>query len=594
MPDESPKEEILVNVTPSEVRAALLENGVLQEVFVERTARRGLISNIYKGRVSRVLPGMQAAFVDIGLDRTAFLHASDIARQKNPANGDDDVPLPDIRDLVQEGEEVLVQVMKDPLGNKGARLTTFITLPSRYLVLLADGNNVGVSARIEDEDERERLRQFFEELLAGLDCGVIVRTAAEGASDDALRADMKFLRKLWTVVQEQCRKGKVKTLVHEDLPLPARVMRDLVTSDVGRIRVDSEEDFNAMKSFAGTFLPEIEPMIEHYTRRRPIFDLHGTEDEIKKALDRSIPLKSGGYVIFDQTESMTTVDVNTGGYVGHRNLEETIYRTNLEAAVTIARQLRLRNLGGIIIIDFIEHRFPNRAGPAGIVHLQLEIRQGDHFRADRRGVGEVAIDRARGHVKFFQAGPIELAVELHILLFPGGEARQSPGDHLCDRVDRVAVAGRQKANSLGQTDFHFHGLGGCRARIVDPEIVGCFRAGVFPIGSTPIYLQFRFSAEYLLDNFGLETSLGGGDGLYDQFTRLTGREFQFEFLDFLWSERAHRVRGRRRRIAARRNQTYRNAFSRPGTRIAQYESVALGQAEEDFLGTADGHLQFGL
>ncbi len=354
MPDESPKEEILVNVTPSEVRAALLENGVLQEVFVERTARRGLISNIYKGRVSRVLPGMQAAFVDIGLDRTAFLHASDIARQKNPANGDDDVPLPDIRDLVKEGEEVLVQVMKDPLGNKGARLTTFITLPSRYLVLLADGNNVGVSARIEDEDERERLRQFFEELLAGLDCGVIVRTAAEGASDDALRADMKFLRKLWTVVQEQCRKGKVKTLVHEDLPLPARVMRDLVTSDVGRIRVDSEEDFNAMKSFAGTFLPEIEPMIEHYTRRRPIFDLHGTEDEIKKALDRSIPLKSGGYVIFDQTESMTTVDVNTGGYVGHRNLEETIYRTNLEAAVTIARQLRLRNLGGIIIIDFID------------------------------------------------------------------------------------------------------------------------------------------------------------------------------------------------------------------------------------------------
>ena len=354
MPDESPKEEILVNVTPSEVRAALLENGVLQEVFVERTARRGLISNIYKGRVSRVLPGMQAAFVDIGLERTAFLHVSDIVRQKNRANGDDELPLPDIRELVQDGEEVLVQVLKDPLGNKGARLTTFITLPSRYLVLLPKGDSIGVSARIEDEDERERLRLFFEELLAGLNCGVIVRTAAEEASDDALRADMKYLRKLWTVVQEQCRKGQVKTLVHEDLPLPARVMRDLVTSDVGRILVDSEEDFNAMKSFAGTFLPEIEPMIEHYTKRRPIFDLHGTEDEIKKALQRSIPLKSGGYVIFDQTEAMTTVDVNTGGYVGHRNLEETIYRTNLEAAVTIARQLRLRNLGGIIIIDFID------------------------------------------------------------------------------------------------------------------------------------------------------------------------------------------------------------------------------------------------
>ena len=354
MPDESPKEEILVNVTPSEVRAALLENGVLQEVFIERPARRGLTSNIYKGRVIRVLPGMQAAFVDIGLERTAFLHASDIARQRNAENGAANIPLPDIRKLVHDGEEVLVQVVKDPLGNKGARLTTLITLPSRFLVLIPKGDNVGISARIEDEDERQRLQQFFGGLVADMDCGVIVRTAAEGASDDALRADMQFLSKLWTVVQEQCRKGEVKTLVHEDLPLPARVLRDLVTSDVERIRVDSEEDFNAMKSFAGMFLPEIEPMIEHYTRRRPIFDLHGTEDEIRKALDRSIPLKSGGYVIFDQTEAMTTVDVNTGGYVGHRNLEETIYRTNLEAAVTIARQLRLRNLGGIIIIDFID------------------------------------------------------------------------------------------------------------------------------------------------------------------------------------------------------------------------------------------------
>jgi ribonuclease G len=354
MPDESSKEEILVNVTPSEVRAALLENGMLQEVYVERAARRGLISNIYKGRVSRVLPGMQAAFVDIGLERTAFLHVSDIARQRTAENEDNDVQLPDIRELIHDGEEILVQVVKDPLGSKGARLTTFITLPSRYLVLLPDGDSVGVSARIEEEAERERLRQFFEEMLVDFGCGVIVRTAAEGASDDALRADMKFLRKLWSVVQEQCRKGLVKTLVHEDLPLPARVLRDLVTADVESIRVDSEEDFKAMQSFAATFLPEIEPKLELYTRRRPIFDLHGTEDEIKKALDRSIPLKSGGYVIFDQTEAMTTVDVNTGGYVGHRNLEETIYRTNLEAAVTIARQLRVRNLGGIIIIDFID------------------------------------------------------------------------------------------------------------------------------------------------------------------------------------------------------------------------------------------------
>ena len=354
MTDESPKEEILINVTPSEVRAALLENGVLQEIYIERAARRGVISNIYKGRVSRVLPGMQAAFIDIGLQRTAFLHVSDIVR---PQNGDDaNEDLPNIRDLVKEGEDVLVQVVKDPLGNKGARLTTFITLPSRQLVLLPDGDSVGVSARIEDEEERERLRQLVTELLeeAELNVGAIVRTVADGADIEELRADLKFLIKLWSVVQERCSKSTVKTLVHEDLSLPLRVLRDLVTSDVEHILVDSKHDFDAMHEFAETFLPPVAPMLELYLRRRPIFDLHGIEDDISKALDRSIPLKSGGYIIFDQTEAMTTIDVNTGAYVGHRNLEETIYRTNLEAAVAIARQLRLRNLGGIIIIDFID------------------------------------------------------------------------------------------------------------------------------------------------------------------------------------------------------------------------------------------------
>ena len=356
MTDESPKEEILVNVTPREVRAALLENGILQEVFIERASRRGLISNIYKGKVSRVLPGMQAAFVDIGLERTAFLHASDIARRNGSDENNGDATVPDIRELIREGQEVVVQVVKDPLGTKGARLTTFITLPSRFLVFLPSGDGVGVSARIEDEDERVRLREEVDGMLSGDEQigGVIVRTAAEGMSRDALRADLEFLRKLWAVVQVECRKGKVKTLIHEDLPLPIRVLRDLVTSDVERILVDSETDFEKMKAFTQSFLPELEPMLELYKRRRPIFDLHGTEDEIRKALERSISLKSGGYVIIDQTEAMTTIDVNTGAFVGHRNLEETIYRTNLEAAVTIARQLRLRNLGGIVIIDFID------------------------------------------------------------------------------------------------------------------------------------------------------------------------------------------------------------------------------------------------
>ena len=377
MADESQKEEILINVTSSEVRAALLENGVLQEVYVERAARRGLISNIYKGRVMRVLPGMQAAFIDIGLERTAFLHASDIAKDKL---AEDPEYVPNIRELVREGDEIMVQVVKDPLGNKGARLTTYITLPSRHLVLLPRSNTVGVSARIEDELERDRLRVMVEELLAqqDLDCGAIVRTVAEGADKDALAADLRYSLKLWAVVKEQCSKRSVKSLIHEDLSLPLRVLRDMVTSDVERILVDSGDDFTAMQEFATTFLPDAGPTIEFYERRRPIFDLHGIEDEIRRSLERNIPLKSGGYLIFDQTEAMTTVDVNTGGYVGHRNLEETIYRTNLEAAVAIARQLRLRNLGGIIIIDFIDMEEADHRD--NVLHVLEQSLARDHAR----------------------------------------------------------------------------------------------------------------------------------------------------------------------------------------------------------------------
>ena len=377
MADESQKEEILINVTSSEVRAALLENGVLQEVYVERAARRGLISNIYKGRVMRVLPGMQAAFIDIGLERTAFLHASDIAKDKL---AEDPEYVPNIRELVREGDEIMVQVVKDPLGNKGARLTTYITLPSRHLVLLPRSNTVGVSARIEDEQERDRLRVMVEELLAqqDLDCGAIVRTVAEGADKDALAADLRYSLKLWAVVKEQCSKRSVKSLIHEDLSLPLRVLRDMVTADVERILVDSGDDFTAMQEFATTFLPDAGPTIEFYERRRPIFDLHGIEDEIRRSLERNIPLKSGGYLIFDQTEAMTTVDVNTGGYVGHRNLEETIYRTNLEAAVAIARQLRLRNLGGIIIIDFIDMEEADHRD--NVLHVLEQSLARDHAR----------------------------------------------------------------------------------------------------------------------------------------------------------------------------------------------------------------------
>jgi len=353
MTEESEKKEIFVNVTSTEVRAALLENGVLQEVHIERSTQRGIVSNIYKGKVSRVLPGMQAAFIDLGLERTAFLHVSDIVIPKAVEKNSDEL---DIKDVLHEGDDIMVQVVKDPLGNKGARMTMLITLPSRYLVLMPHGDSVGISTRIEDDDEKERLRDMVEGLLKEniLEYGVIVRTAAEGAALETIAADLRYTLKLWNKVQQRYMSANVKTMIYEDVSLPLRVLRDMLSTDVERVLVDSKVDFTMMLDFASTYIPNAELILEHYKECHPIFDLHDIEDEIKKALSRNINLESGGYVIFDQTEAMNTIDVNTGGYVGHHNFEETIYRTNLEAAVVIARQLRLRNLGGIIIIDFID------------------------------------------------------------------------------------------------------------------------------------------------------------------------------------------------------------------------------------------------
>ncbi|MEM7082877.1 MAG: ribonuclease G [Pseudomonadota bacterium] len=350
------KEEILVNVASGETRVAIVENGVLQEVLMERASRTGLVSNIYRGKVSRVLPGMQAAFIDVGLERTAFLHASDIVTPDVDDDGIEALDEPNnIRELVRDGDSILVQVVKDPIGTKGARLTTFITIPSRYLVYMPNGQGVGVSTRIDDETERERLRdtvaQFIDPDTRG---GYIVRTAAEGAQYEALRADMLFLSKLWNIVEARSRQASASELVYQDLPLHERILRDLLNAEIERIRVDSDEAFHDMRHFAETFIPELAPVIEHYSGDRPLFDFHNVEEEIHKALNRKVGLKSGGYLIIDQTEAMTTVDVNTGAFVGHRNLEDTIFKTNLEAAQAIARQLRLRNLGGIIILDFID------------------------------------------------------------------------------------------------------------------------------------------------------------------------------------------------------------------------------------------------
>ena len=343
-------EEILINVTPPETRVAVIENGVLQELIIERTRERGLVGNIYKGEVCRVLPGMQAAFVDIGLPKAAFIHLSDLCAKDLEEKGSEV-----IEHYLYEGQSVVVQVVKDPMGSKGARLTMEISIPSRYQVYMPYSNNSGVSQRIECEAERVRLRACLDAFRQEYKCGgFIARTAAECADESILIADMTFLLKLWESILEKIASAKPKQFIHKDLPLSVRTLRDLYKEGIDRVRVDSKETYHRLLEFAEVFVPEIVPVIEHYTGECPVFDIFSVEDEIKKALERKVKLKSGGYLIFDQTEAMTTVDVNTGGYVGGRNLEETIFKTNLEAAQTIARQLRLRNLGGIIIIDFID------------------------------------------------------------------------------------------------------------------------------------------------------------------------------------------------------------------------------------------------
>ena len=347
-------EEILINATPSETRVALVEGGMLQEVWLERDGRFGHIGSIFKGTVSRVLPGLQAAFVEIGLERTAFLHASDMTRN-DPSLEQGEARVPLIAELLRAGDQVIVQVIKDPMGSKGARLTTNISIPSRFLVLLPDSDTIGVSVRIEDPVERERLKQLLE-TLRGADTGqgYIVRTNAEGMDQFALSADMSYLDKVWQTVRQRGLEARPGECIYEELSLPLRALRDMMHANIDRVRIDSPAVLEQARRFATAFIPAWLNRIEAYQGERPIFDLFGIEDEIETALGREVPLKSGGYLVFDQTESMTTIDVNTGGFVGSRNQEETIYKTNLEASQAIARQLRLRNLGGIIIIDFID------------------------------------------------------------------------------------------------------------------------------------------------------------------------------------------------------------------------------------------------
>ncbi|HSG02253.1 MAG TPA: ribonuclease G [Marinobacterium sp.] len=384
-------EEILINFTPMETRVAVIENGMPQEIYVERTKRRGILGNIYNGRVVRVLPGMQAAFVDIGLERAAFIHADEVNAPDIPADERSNIS---ISQLLREGQSLLVQVTKDPIGSKGARLTTNLSLPSRYLVLMPGAEHIGISQRIEDQEERERLKALMQSLLEKEEqqitgYGYILRTVAEGVSEVELKADIAFLHRLWNKIQQRIKESKAPSNVYEDLPLNMRALRDMTHSGVERIRIDSRETYQKALAFANSLVPEIESKLEYYPGERPIFDMFNVEEEMQRALGRKIELKSGGYLIFDQTEAMTTVDINTGAFVGHRNLEETIFKTNLEAATAIGRQLRLRNLGGIIIIDFIDMEDPEHQRQ--VLRTLERVLERDHAKCKLTGVSDLGL-----------------------------------------------------------------------------------------------------------------------------------------------------------------------------------------------------------
>ena len=369
--------ELVINVTPQETRVALLEDRVLAELHIERTRDRGIIGNIYKGKVVKVLPGMQAAFVDIGLEKAAFLYVADVygGMEEYEEMGflgmelNHDLNGPSqIQDLLSEGQEVLVQVSKEPLGTKGTRITSHITLPGRYLVFMPTVDHVGVSRKIRDDKERKRLREIAQSLKPPSG-GIIVRTASEGAESDEIRNDMEFLLQLWGNIQRKRESASAPSLIHSDLTLILRMIRDLLSPQINRIIIDSKEEYENILSFINAYMPKQKYDILLYQGKEPIFDAYRIEMEIDKILGRKVWLKSGGYIVIDISEAMVVIDVNTGRYVGKRNLADTILKTNLEAAKEIAYQLRVRNIGGIIIIDFIDME---REGDKEKVYQALE------------------------------------------------------------------------------------------------------------------------------------------------------------------------------------------------------------------------------
>jgi ribonuclease G len=387
---ETSHENILINFSPQETRVAITYQGVVQELHIERAASHELVGNIYLGRIVRILPGMQSAFVDVGLPRTAFLHAADIWGPRSTA-------APPIERLLHEGQNIVVQVVKGPIGTKGARLSTQISIAGRLLVHLPQEKHVGISLRIDNEDERGSLRERVARLVSdGEPGGYIVRTMAEGCTDEELSNDLDYLRRLWRDIQARARTASAPALLYQELSLSLRVLRDFVNANTQSITIDSHENFQKLSAFAREYTPTALPLLQRHASEQSLFDLYGIEQEIEKALARRVDLKSGGYLIFDQTEAMTTIDVNTGGFVGVRNFDETVFKTNIEAACTIARQLRLRNLGGIIIIDFIDMGSPEHQ--SAVLDEFNRALAGDHTRLTVNGftaLGLVEMTRKR-------------------------------------------------------------------------------------------------------------------------------------------------------------------------------------------------------
>ena len=407
--------EIIINSTLQETRIAVLENNVVSEIFVERRKDKGIMGNVYKGKVTKVLPGMQAAFIDIGLEKAGFLHVGDICDdagayekildqekdltkekielEEETFSDEDELPVSkvssvQIEDLLKKGQEILVQVSREPIGTKGPRLTSYITLPGRYLVFMPTVDHLGISRRIEDKTERLRLKNIMNGLRRPK-TGFIVRTASAGMAEDEFKSDIDFLTKLWETVQEKNEKRQAPCLIHSDMDLVFRVLRDLFTPEVERLLIDSKSDYERCQDFAEKYLPKYNSRIELYESREPIFDTFGVEIEIDKALGRKVWLKSGGYIVIDQTEALVAIDVNTGRYVGKRNLEETILKTNLEAIKEIVYQIRLRNIGGIIIIDFID--MEKEESRDKVFHALENAIKGDRARTNILKISELGL-----------------------------------------------------------------------------------------------------------------------------------------------------------------------------------------------------------